>query len=563
MSRKTWLLVLLIVPAMILSACGGAKTETPTVQQTEVTSSPAPVIVRIGYAGSPDSLNPAAGMLSEAWTMYGLVYSSIYMPQYDNSFKLDIADSVTPSADNMSYTIKIKPNVKFHDGTPLTAKDVAFSLNFYREGVDFPYMNGYTTSFADAVAQDDSTVVLTMNTPVPNIDYLLAYLYILPEHIWSAYTGAAAMEFDNVAMIGSGPFKMVDYAQGELVHLAANPDYYGTKPLVDEVVFQTFSNEDAMVQAIKTGQVDMITEFPLTALETLATTENVKVVSGPGLAPDLNDIIINQVSKDNCPVADGGLCTGHPALQDVVVRQALAHATDKQQLVDIVLLGEGTPGLTLIPDALIPWFNTSIKDYSYDVAAANQMLETAGYKDVDGDGVREMPDGTTKLEFRFNWPSDSTVAPRAAEMISNMWGDIGVKLQLQALDPDALTSICCPAFDYDIMFWGWGSDPDPSFLLSVMLTDQIPTGMNETGFSDTTFDDLYIQQGQELNKDARKSEIWQMQQIVFDKVAYIIPFYTNAVQAYRTDTFTGWITDQPKLELQNVLSLVAVEPIKK
>ena len=174
---------------MILSACGGAKTKTP-------------VIVRIGYAGSPDTLNPTAGILSEAWTMYGLVYSSIYMPQYDNSFKLDLADSVTPSADNMSYTIKIKSNVKFHDGTPLTAKDVAFSLNFYREGVDFPYMNGYTTSFADAVAQDDSTVILTMNTPVPNIDYLLAYLYILPEHIWSAYTGAAAMEFDNVAMVG-------------------------------------------------------------------------------------------------------------------------------------------------------------------------------------------------------------------------------------------------------------------------------------------------------------------------------------------------------------------------
>jgi peptide/nickel transport system substrate-binding protein len=174
-----------------------------------------------------------------------------------------------------------------------------------------------------------------------------------------------------------------------------------------------------------------------------------------------------------------------------------------------------------------------------------------------------MPDGTTKLEFRFNWPSDSTVAPRAAEMLSTMWGDIGVKLQLQALDPDALTSICCPAFDYDIMFWGWGSDPDPSFLLSVMLTDQIPTGMNETGFSDATFDDLYIQQGQQLDKETRKSEIWQMQQIVFDKVAYIIPFYTNAVQAYRTDTFTGWITDQPKLELQNVLSLVAVEPVKK
>jgi peptide/nickel transport system substrate-binding protein len=549
MSRKTWLLVFLIIPAMILSACGGSTTKTPS-------------ILRIGYAGSPDSLNPTAGMLSEAWTMYELVYSSIYEPQFDNSFKLDLGESVTPSADNLSYTIKIKPNVKFHDGTPLTSKDVAFSLNFYRDGTDFPYMNGYTTSFADATAQDDTTIILTMNSPVPNIDYLLAYLYILPEHIWSAHSSSDAMEFDNAAMIGSGPFKLVDYAQGEYVHLAKNVDYYGKKPNVDEVVFQTFSNEDALVQAIKTSQVDMITEFPLTALDTLKSTPKINVVSGPAISPELNDIIINQVSADNCPKDAGGLCTGHPALQDVVVRQALAHATDKQQLVDIVLLGEGTPGLTLIPDALIPWFNTSIKDYSFDTALANQMLDQAGYKDIDGDEIREMPDGSKKLEFRFNWPSDSTVAPRAAELISTMWAKIGVKLDLQALDPDALTSICCPAYDYDIMFWGWGSDPDPSFLLSVMTTDQIPTGMNETGFSDATFDSLYVQEGQELNKDVRKADIWQMQQIIFDKVAYIVPFYTNAVQAYRTDTFKGWITDQPKLELQNVLSLTAVKPVK-
>ena len=125
MSRKYWLLVLFVIPALILSACGGAKPKTP-------------VILRIGYAGSPDTLNPTAGLLSEAWTMYELVYSSLYEPQYDNSFKLDLATSVTPAADNMSYTIKIKPNVKFHDGTPLTAKDVAFSLNFYRENTRFP-----------------------------------------------------------------------------------------------------------------------------------------------------------------------------------------------------------------------------------------------------------------------------------------------------------------------------------------------------------------------------------------------------------------------------------------
>ncbi len=260
----------------------------------------------------------------------------------------------------------------------------------------------------------------------------------------------------------------MEFKQNELVHLAVNPDFYGTMPKVDEVVFQTFTNEDALVQSIKTGQVDMITEMPNTAVATLKNAENVEVVVGAPLAPELTDIIFNQVDPANCP--EDGSCTGHPALRDKQVRLAIAYATNKQDLIDVILLGLGTPGLTLIPDSLGIWYNNTIEDYPFDIAKGNEILDAAGYKDLDGDGVREMPDGSQSLVFRLNWPNDSTVAPRLAEMVSKTWAQIGVKVELQALDPDALTSICCPTFDYDILIWGWGSDPDPSFLLSVMTS---------------------------------------------------------------------------------------------
>ena len=143
-----------------------------------------------------------------------------------------------------------------------------------------------------------------------------------------------------------------------------------------------------------------------------------------------------------------------------------------------------------------------------------------------------------------------------------MWKEAGVTLELQAVDPDALTAECCPAFDYDIMLWGWGSDPDPNLLLSVHTTDEIPNGYNETGYSNPEYDELHVLQGRELDIDKRREIVWQMQQIAFDDVVYIIPYYKQAIQAFRTDRFQGWILDKAKVELADVSSLTIIEPVR-
>jgi peptide/nickel transport system substrate-binding protein len=546
MKKTHVFLIGILLMAMLFSAC-------------RANAAPKSVL-KIGWAGSPDTLNPAAALLSESYTIFELVYSSLFERYLDGTYGYDLADNMTVSSDNLKYTFHIRDGVVFHDGTPVTANDVVFSLNFYRSHEDFPYMNGYTTVFDTIEATDDHTVVLTLTDVVPSIEYQLVYLYILPEHIWKDYDNETAVEFENNELIGSGPFKLVDYAQGEFVHLAKNPDWYGTMPKVDEVLFQTFSNQDALVQAIKTGQVDMITEMPLTAVASLEQSPDVQVVMGAPLAPDVTDLLINQVSDANCPAEDG-ICSGNPALKDHSVRLALAHAIDKQELIDVVLLGMGSPGITLIPNSLVPWYNTSIVDFKYDVAQANQILDDAGYLDINGDGIRETPDGSGSLEFRLNWSNESTVNSRVAELLADQWDQIGVKLDLQVLDPDTLSSICCPAFDYDLILWGWGSDPDPSFLLSTMITSEIPTGMSETGYSNPTYDQLFNQQAITVDPNAREQIVWEMQQIVFDDIVYIIPFYMDAVQAYRTDTFMGWPVDADKIDLADVNSLLLVEPV--
>ncbi len=544
--KKIYLLFTLI--ALFISACSGGGASQPAV-------------VRVGWAGSPDTLNPGIAILAEAYTVFELVYDSMYDLNLDGTFTLSLAESAVVSEDGTVWTFKIRDGINWHDGQPLTAEDVAWTYNLYKDTPEYPYLNGYYTAYFSKIeATPNNEVVLTLTEAIPNIESQLVFLYILPKHVWE---NVDKIEFDNVEMIGSGPFKMTEYVANEFVRLTANKEHFLTPPKVDEVIFQTFENQDALVQAIKTGQVDMITEMPNTAAESLKSDENIELVVGAPLAPSITDIIFNQIDPENCPTDAGGLCTGHPALRDRNVRLAMSHATDKQKLIDVILLGLGTPGLTLIPDGLGVWYNDSLVDYGFDVAKANSILDDAGYLDVDGDGIRDMPDGSRPLTFRLNWPSDSIVAPRMSELLAEMWSEIGISLEPQAVDPDALTAQCCPAFDFDIMIWGWASDPDPSSLLYVYASDGISSGSSETGYSNPAYDDLYAKQQLELNFDARKEIVWEMQKIVHDDVVYIIPFYTASVQAYRKDRFTGWVTDQSKVELADVTSLVLIEPVTK
>lgn len=554
--------VLLVLVMALLAACGGgAVPSTSSETGAASTAADAPAVVNIGWGGSPDSLNPGVGVLAESYTLYGLVYDAMFELQLDGTYTPELAESFTVSEDGLVWTFTIRDDFTFHDGQPLTAEDVAFSYNFYMTQDSFPFLYGYTGYFESVEAPDPNTVVVTLTEAIPNMESQLLYLYILPKHIWEPYAVEGAADFDNAAMIGSGPFKLAEYQQSEFVRLDAVKTHPLYPPKVDGVIFRTFGNQDSLVQALRTGQVDMITEMPATAVPGLRNDANITLVIGPPAAPDVSDIIINQVSPENCP-PDDGVCSGHPALRDLAVRRALAHATDKQQIIDVVLLGLGVPGLTLIPDSLGVWYNDTLEDYAFDLARANQILDEAGYLDQNNDGVREMPDGSRDLTLRINWPSDSSNAPRMAEILNGLWSQIGVRTELQGLDPDALTAVCCPAFDFDIILWGWGSDPDPAFLLSVMTTDEIPTGMSETGYSNPAYDALYAQQAVELDHDARRDLIWEMQRIVHEDVVYIIPYYASNVQAFRNDRFTGWITDADKVELSDLTSLAIIEPVR-
>lgn len=566
MQSRTWRLMLAVL--LILGACaseGGTGTTTGTTGDTGVTGggTAGDGTVRIGWAGAPADLNPGLGVLTEDYTIYDLIYDSPLNIDFQGVFQPELATEWSVSDDGLTWTMNIREDVTFHDGTPLTAEDVAYSITLYRDTEGFPLLPSYVGVFTSIEAPDATTVTLTTDQPIGNFEYRMTGMYVLPKAIWEAIEDPVA--FTNDEMIGSGPFTLTEYTQDESVILETNPEYWGTVPAVSRVIFQTYGNPDARVQALINGELDMITEFPATATTSLRNSANVTVAQGKYFAGRLSDIMFNMVDPANCP-PDAGICSGHPALRDLEVRRALAHATDKQQLIDSILLGLGDVGLGMVPSGLTAWFGEELlaEDYAFDLEQAASMLEAAGYVDSDGNGVRECPTDdcgpTGDLTFRLNFPTDSDEAPRLADTLSGWWSEIGVSVQIAGLDSDALTSVCCPAFDYDVIIWSWTSDTDPEGLLAVMLCDEIPTGFSETGFCDPAYDDLYSQQAVESDPAARREMIVEMQRIGLEQVPYIIPWYYQRFQAYRSDRVTGWPDAGPVLSLEDPASLSVIQP---
>ncbi len=565
---------------LLLAACTGVQQE-PTTGGNASPGAPAsacePVAsetgeagtggtIRIGIGGSTDSLNPGLALLSEAFELFELVYDTPIAITADGDYVPELATDWSVADDGVTWTVTLRDDATFHDGEPVTADDVKFTLELYRDNADFPYQSSYPDVFETITADDDTTLTIVTSEPVGNFEYRMLFMYVLPQHVWEAED---PLTFDNAEMIGSGPFRLTDYAQNESVQLAAFDEYYGGRPIVDELIFQTIENADARVTALTNGEIDLLAEFQVTAIPELRGQENVQVcVTDVAAGGSLTDIIFNVVSDEDCPADDPetdeddtGVCSGHPALKELEVRQALAMATDKQELIAVAEGGLATPGLGLVPVGLGDFYASDLTDYAFDPDAAAQMLEEAGYVDEDGDGVRECkPDQDCEnLTFRFNFPTDSDSAPREAEILASQWGTIGVGIEIQGLDADTLTSVCCPAFDYDVIMWGWGSDPDPQFLLGVLLCSEISTGFSESGYCNPDYDELYDQQAVETDPDARLEVIHEMQRIALEDVPYIIPYYSASYVAWRTDTFTGWSFDDPSLGQSdpNVLRVVA------
>jgi peptide/nickel transport system substrate-binding protein len=485
-------------------------------------------ILRIGWMQEQDTLNPFVTNTVQGRMMLKLLYDGLLMWNKTLVPAPRLATTYTKSTDGLTYTYTLADNAVWSDGQPVKASDVKFTFDLIKDQKlsafydQVKYMSSVTTN-------GDHEVTVVYNTTVGTVLSDMCLVPILPEHIWTGKTKDQIMVDTNDHPVGSGPWKLESWTKQTSVVLDANKDYFMGAPYIDRVVFQYYSNSEAMINALKNGEIDMIPkELPATSLSVLNQQTDIKVATN-------TDLYYREISI-NCN--ENG--QGNPTLRDVHVRQALAMATDKQTLVDLVQLGYAEPGSTIVQKAASYWWNPDIQLFPFDISAANDLLNASGYIDIDHDGIRESPNGTVKMSYTLlvlsRWPEEM----RTGQQLQTWWAQIGVKLEVVSADANTINSYVYPDYKQDMFLWGYSGQPDPNFSLLIMLSNQVGD-WNDCGYRNASYDALYDQQAMATDPVARRTIVYQMQDIIYKDSPYLVLYYMSAKGAYRIDKFTGFV----------------------
>jgi ABC-type transport system substrate-binding protein len=545
-----------------------AQTETPSPTGTEEK-----VTFIYGDTGEPSSLNPMKGYLAIDFYFWNWSYHlPISFGVEDLGAVPDFVTDVQVSEDGTTFTYETRQGLRWSDGEPMTAEDLAFTLNLYKERNAY-LPSGYLGIMENAEAIDEDTVEITTSAPTSlyggEVPYL--YTYVIPEHIWSEFDEPKS--YDNVPQVASGPFRIVEYERGQFVRMEQNPEWSGPEPHIDEVIYRIFKNEEAEAEALRTGEIDFAYFDTPSVLDSLKGEPNIG--THVGSVPSFDEIAMNTGSAYQ--EAEGAFKPhgdGHPALTDVVVRQAIRMAISSEEVTDRVHLGYAIPGTTIVPPVSIAgarWEPSEEEMLGWDIEGANQLLEDAGYVDSDGDGIREMPRGSLEpgrpLEFRYYVQTDDQNTVKTAPFVRSWLADIGIRADVTAMSSGRLGDEI-NAGTYDLFHWGWIPDPDPDSILQNFTCEDRPPnaqtyGDNDAFYCNPEYDALYEQQRSTLDAQERLALIQEMQRIFYEDSPYVVLWYSPYFQAYRTDTFTGYLPQPaPKGDLLTGYSRDAILSIR-
>ncbi len=512
----------------ILAACTQAGQETTSPTGTGAgTGGPSTATLRVGWSSEPDTMNPLTSYSTEAVEVQQLIYDKLM--DYDAELNVvpGLAESTDVSADGKSITYHLRSGVTWHDGKPFSADDVVFTLTTIA-GQKSSQFAQWLAQMTD-VSASGTDVIVTFSAPQA-FDPALA-IPIIPKHIWEGMSNSDVQKFANDSPVGTGPYTFGEWKRGQTVSVNRNDNFWGTAPVPASVLWVLFQNEDVMAQSLRAGEVDILTEVPPTIWDGLSSGGGMTPVSLPGFS--FHHIGIN-VSADPSS-------KGNPLLLDRNVRQALSYAVDRNQLVQIALAGHGKPGSVLLPPAFGEYMLQIPEDQQINAKPdkATALLDANGYTDRNGDGVRESPDGHP-LEFRLIAIESTTVDVRAAQLFRDAAQKVGIKLDLTTMDENTLGSTVYNGTDWDIFVWGWDSGVnDPDYLLGIILSSQIG-GNNDVYYANPKYDALYEQQATELDHAKRLDLVHEAQQLFYEDCAYIVMWYQDKLQAYRSDRWTGF-----------------------
>jgi len=543
--RRTAQLAHALAVSLILMILGVQATAAPT------ETTPPQRILTVGIVNDIDSLNPFVGYVVEAYEVWGLMYDSLTgYGQKDFAAVPGLAEKWSTSADGKTWTYTIRSGVTWSDGTPLTARDAAYTFNRIINGTaEKTNYGNYVANIIKAEAPNDTTLVLTTDQPTPTMLHLA--VPILPEHIWKQISAEQVSTYKNsptdvVKPVGSGPYILKERKVGQYVRLVANTSYWAGAPHMDELIFRVYSSPEALAQALKKGEIDIADSLEANVFDSLKGQPGITTLKSK--YSGFNEIAFNVGAAlvDGTPIGDG-----HPALKDKAVRSALAHAVDLDTILKRAIGGYGEVATGVVPSMYSTFHYQPETRYDFDIAKANQMLDAAGYR-RGADGIRRMPDGTRPLSFRFFARAESKPSQTTMDYVKEWFSQVGVQIIPKTISEDQLTEAVTTG-DFDLFEWGWVVEPDPDFQLSVFTCAQrstkeggeVQAGLSDGFYCNPQYDALYTKQKTQIDVTDRAATVKAAQKLLYDDVPYLLEYYYDNLQAYRSDKIAN-VVPQPE-----------------
>ena len=569
MSNRRGILTALAVAATVVAACttpGGtqensaAGTEESSPDGVSASGEDSGIVeggvLRLGTTQSIDSTNRYTAVEVLSYSMFFQIYP--HLVQFDENLEFigDFATDWIWSEGHDVVTFTVHEGGLWSDGEPVTARDAAYSINLI---LRYPGPAGQFVADAEAIASveapDERTLVINYERPVNEGWALqnLTKISVLPEHVWSEHEvddGAGLTAFANEApIVSGGSFILVEFEQDSIAQFVANPDFYGPKPHIDGFGLRFYSNPDAMITALRSGELDAVVDVPPTAFDALVADPDIVAVGSPGLW--INQMMINS----KAPI--------HPELLDTRIRHAFAHVIDLEEIKEVVFRGHAELGVGVVPPALGDWHNSDLAPAPYDIDEANRILDEAGY--LRGpDGIR-LADGRPMVYELTTWQFLEGSVDRMFETIQSGFDQIGVQLTYKSSDlatwvVDIIGEDGVSYDMFDLSMSGWVVDMDPDFGLS-LLTCQAVGIHSDSGYCDEEYDRLYQAQASEVDSEARRQLVWDAQEKLFADKPYIMLTYPNILEAHTTEWDGFVMTPQGSFNLMSKLTMLNVHRV--
>lgn len=494
-------------------------------------TAPAPAgQVIIGITQEPTVFNPLMAGIEVDESIWMQIFTPLWRTAPSGEMEPMLAAEVPTldnggiSADGLTWTVRLRDNVSWHDGVPFTAEDVKFSLELLnRDDFRAGTRQGHEL-LSEITVVSPTEIRWTMSRPYAPYLALLCSTYIVPRHI------VEAAEDPNIALsaapVGTGPYKWSSRTSGDSVTLVANPDYFAGGPLIETAIFKYIPEQTSLYAQFRTGQVDI----------TIGTGIPANFYAEASALPGR---VVERAPNASIEILMPNLA--NPALADKVVRQALFKAIDTEGIIDAIYYGVHRPTVSFAPHE--SWaYNTDIEPHAFDVDGAIALLEAAGW--VVGRGGMREKDGVP-LAFEISTTTGSALREQAQQLMIQVWEDIGARVAINNMPAAVIWGDFYRQSQFESLLVGTtfrtGSDPDPSNrFLSTAIPAQGGTGANYMQWQNDEADAIMLEAMTIFDQPRRKQLYDRLQEIVRDELP-ILPIYQYTIIEGRKDTLMGYV----------------------